>query len=145
MCHYPNLGSALDWLKICFNQWEVPVSEICVVIMSSVWNQWHGILKCQLFLQVIWQPVNNFAKFFPLSFPWQWKCIQPCRIMLCIMVWTVLVLHVQRKLKTTYRIQVLSEWHILIPKQEVQQSTWNKWENKRWKLLKINIKKHSFT
>ena len=69
MCHYPNLGSALDWLKICFNQWEVPVSEICVVIMSSVWNQWHGILKCQLFLQVIWQPVNCkvFSTVFPLA------------------------------------------------------------------------------
>ena len=84
------------------------------------------------------------TKFFPLTFPWQWKCMQPCRIMPYIMVWTALVLHVQRKLKTTYRIQVLSEWHILIPKQEVQQSTWNKWGNRRWKLLKINIKKTYF-
>lgn len=82
------------------------------------------------------------TKFFPLSFPWWWKCMQPCRIMPYIMVWTVLVLHVQRKLKTTYRIQVLSEWHILIPKQEVQQSTWNKWGNKWWKFLKIKITKN---
>ena len=56
--HYPDLGSASDWLKICFNQSErvVPGHQygIAVVLLTSFRVETRfGVAKCRLFSQVI--------------------------------------------------------------------------------------------
>ena len=68
MCHYPDLGSASDWLKQIFlvkhAQLEAIDTHIWVVTQSSsVWNFWAhssdlfhgetsgGVMKCALFSQ----------------------------------------------------------------------------------------------
>ena len=52
-CHYPDLGGASDWLKICFNQ-----SEAISRSGSDTSSEWNS---CARFSDVIGKPVVVFS------------------------------------------------------------------------------------
>ena len=71
-CHYVDLGSASDWLKICFNQSEaLPRSgnqygvSMLVPQTSFPWETSGGVAKCRLYSQAF---SNTLSSVLHLQF-----------------------------------------------------------------------------